>query len=298
MNKESVSQICANMRCLRQAADRLNILYKQIDDYGNYLILNFPDILNKKTNTNSKKADYFVKPLHFIYWSTPFNNPAVSKMLKDKDFSFKFLDGQLSIPKTKAYLNPKCSRKNKIFRKYETIKNIMDDSKNIFEYPLIVKMNSGSLGKNVYKCNNRKEKEKALNKIFNKRSKNYDHIALIQEYIEIEKEYRVIRFREENLLIYEKVCKEKTKNLSPLHNPGAAIRVVDLKSTEAIDIKKFLEQSNNLRQLEFVGIDLVKDKNGEFKLIELNARPGFDQIVKHAGDKVVIEMYCDILRKL
>jgi glutathione synthase/RimK-type ligase-like ATP-grasp enzyme len=281
MSNNQSPKICANMRCLKKAADILNIKTEQIDENGNYLIL-------KKGNKN----------YHFIYWNTPFNNQSIAQMCKDKDFSFKFLKDELKTPKTKSYLNPKCLPRNRIFLKNKTIDEIVSDIKDNFSFPVIVKKNSGSLGINVFKCNNISSVKNSLEKIFNKRSKNYDRIALVQEYIDIKHEYRVVRFNNKNIIIYEKICNNKSQNLSPLHNPNSTTRVIDLNSDEAKKIDSFLKKSKRLKEVVFCGIDLAKTKKGNYVLIELNTRPGFGKLESHSGTDVVVDVYKKILKNI
>src|SRR5690606_31402181 len=105
---------------------------------------------------------------------------------------------------------------------------IIDEVKLNFAFPLIIKMNSGSVGKNVYLCQNELDLKKAVEKIFNHFDKDHDYLLLAQEYVRIAKEYRVIVRKGRVALAYLKDNSSATfsGNLSPLHwENGTAVLI-------------------------------------------------------------------------
>lgn len=269
-----------NIKCLQKAAKDLDLNPEIIDSKGNYLVI----------TVNGK-------PYHFIYVHTPFNNGAIDRMCKDKGYTYDFLKREISLPKTKIYLDPKCAPEFRHKLKYRTRREILDDVKSNFNFPVIVKMNRGNAGRNVYLCQNNKEVNQALGHIFNKKSLSYDYIALVQEYLSIDREFRVIRFRNKTYLIYEKVCANKTENLSPLHNDGAKALLISENDKIFQELDGFCNQINSLKDIEYCGIDIALVGH-EFKIIELNTFPGFDIFISHVGPEPIIKMYKEILTQL
>ncbi|MBP6257266.1 hypothetical protein KA405_06340 [Patescibacteria group bacterium] len=102
--------------------------------------------------------------------------------------------------------------------KKKSYQELINDIEESFSYPVIVKMNKGTMGKHIYKCNTSSEVETALRSVFT-RDKNYDFMALVQDYISIETEYRVVVYNNIISFVYHKDNNEAefTGNLSPLH---------------------------------------------------------------------------------
>lgn len=282
------------MICVREAATQLGISYDQIDEYGNYLILKIPT----RSGNGGGSQSCTIKKHHFIYWATPFNNSSISRLCKDKDFSCKYFSDQFDIPKTISYLDSDCSIEKQIYLKFKTHEEILNDIKKNFNFPVIVKKNSGSMGINVFLCNNDDEIRFALKNIFDRNSRRYDYIALAQEYVEIDREFRVIWFRGKIIFLYEKVCKNKSKNLSPLHNNGSTTEIIAETDEIFIKISQRLEASSKLHEVEFCGLDILLDRNGKLKMLELNTQPGFAFVFKHSGKQSVVEMYKKIFSQI
>ena len=77
---------------------------------------------------------------------------------------------------------------------YKTIEAIENKILKEFELPVIIKRNRGATGKNVFLCQKEENMADYVNRIFNINNKNYDYVALAQEYIKIDCEYRAIFF--------------------------------------------------------------------------------------------------------
>jgi len=202
------------------------------------------------------------------------------------------------MPKTKSYLDPDATdedlKKNAEFKKQKLI--AADILKN-FEFPLIIKMNSGTQGRHVYKCDNKRKVLKSIKAVFKKKQKHYDSSILAQQFIEIKNEYRAILLDGEVVLLYEKVSNKKTNNLSPLHNDDGRAEIVN-----DVEIQnKIIEIVNNspkLKSFEWIGLDVARDSKGDWWILELNTRPGFSYFIRDNGDEKIIEVYEKLLNRI
>ncbi len=269
------------MRSMVKACENLGIQYKKLDKIGNLLCLEINE-----------------QPFYFTNVRVPINNESVAAICLNKVYAYWLLEKELPMPKTKSYLDPDAKdddvRKNAEFK---TQKQIVSDILNNFEMPLIVKMNSGAQGKHVYKCDTKRKIAKAVKAIFKKKQKNYDSSVLAQHFIDIKHEYRVILLDGESILIYEKVSNKKTQNLSPLHNDDGRAEIVqdDEIKNQIIEI---VNRSAELKKFGWIGLDIAKDANGDWWILELNTRPGFSYFIRDNGDEKIVEVYEKLLTRI
>lgn len=241
---------------------------------------------------NNKNKRYL-----FIQASTPFNNEATSILAKDKDFTYQLFGKDLNMPRSFAYLDPECNERYRDRIEFYSQEEVVEDIDKTFSYPMIIKMNRGRVGHNVFLCKNVEAVKDAVATIFDKESANYDYMVLVQEYVDISHEYRAIWFKGEILLTYEKIAIEKNSSLSPLHNDsGKAVYVNDVELIERV--QKHINMANLEADFEFLGIDVVIDNNGNMRVLELNTRPGFFYFIRDNGDEKVVEMYEKILKEM
>lgn len=272
-----------NTRCLMAACGRVGIAFRIHDEYGN--VVSFA----------RGGREYF-----FVNFTTPFNNDAVSRLCKDKEFSYRLLKGVVRTPRTRGFFDPDYADER--FDRYKKEKQSADIAREIaslFPFPVIVKMNAGTRGINVYKCARTEEVERALAAIFKKDSRYYDYIALGQEYIPPAREFRVVVFRGKVLLAYEKDISQArfVGNLSPLHYEGA--RAVHLTDATALGrFAEFLAPALRVIPAEFSGCDIIEDARGNLHLLELNTSPGFYHFTKDNGEELLVRLYENILRML
>lgn len=271
-----------NTRCLRAACDTLGIPYTIHDAYGNFISVDLG------------------KPYFFVNAATPFNSSAVDKICKDKEFSWKLLNEAVSMPKTKGYFDPHpASEEYAGYVREGSTEEIADDIMREFSLPVIVKMNAGQKGKNVFLCEDKVQILSALAVIFDHSSPSHDYVALAQEYAKPKKEYRVIVFRKEIVLTYEKDISAATftGNLSPLHYQNA--KAVSVNDPHLIQkMQDAINPIFSTLDLEFGGIDIILDAEDLFQIIELNTHPGFTYFVKDNGEEELVGMYERILRQL
>jgi len=203
------------------------------------------------------------------------------------------------MPKTSAFVNPYSDEKYEQYLKEKTVYEVISAIESRHSYPLIVKKNTGSWGTNVFKVENRRQLEKGILNIFNTNSASFDYVGLYQDYIEIESEYRVVFLNGELQFCYEKIIGDAIykDNFSPLHWEGSKAKLV----SDASDINllnKFCAPVFNKLMIPFCGLDVAKDRSGEFWLIEANSSPGFDYIIENEGPEMVVSLYESILQTL
>lgn len=269
-----------NTRCVRTACERLDIPFKVHDEYGNFISVTLDPVR------------------FFVNAFTPFNSSSVDKICKDKEFTYRLLKDVARMPRTKGYFDPHPQdaryESYVVEASYEAVaESIVRD----FGLPVMVKMNSGALGTNVYLCTMSDDVLIAVKTIFNHDLPSSDFVALAQEYIKGVKEYRAIVFRGEVLLLYEKDISNATftGNLSPLHYENShAVLVTDAALLRRV--QGAIAGIFPVLPLEYCGIDLIEDSTGEFHIIELNSHPGLHHFVKDNGDEPVVQMYEYILK--
>jgi glutathione synthase/RimK-type ligase-like ATP-grasp enzyme len=270
-----------NIHALCKACDDLQVEYSFYDLNHNFVGLHLHE------------------PYYFANASTPLNDESVSKICKDKEFTFKLVGSQVRMPKTMGFVNPDCDAQYQKYVVYHSYEEIISKIEDEFTYPLIMKMNSGSRGANVFKCKNRNDGMNALAAIYNKQSFHYDYIALAQEYISIAQEFRVIIFNKEIVLVYEKDFSDAhyIDNISPFHQENAhAILVSDAEIITKL--QKFIQPLFATLPVVFAGLDIVIDEKGMFSMIELNSKPGFDYFVRDNGYPELVAVYKKIVNYL
>jgi len=263
-----------NIRLLLQACHNLNIPY---------------EILHNHENLIKIKLE---KNYYFCNYSTPFVDQSVFKILKDKEYTYSILQGKIKIPKTSGFLSPFCDQKYQEYLKFKTIPEIATEIHRLFQFPVIVKRNSGSSGHNVFLCKSFAEIETALTEIFNIYDKNYDYIAVAQEYILIQREYRAIFLNQELILLYEKDISQATftGNLSPLHWQGAQAKYIN-NSQIISKIETFCQPVFKELNLNYTGLDIAIDKDDQYWLIEANSHPNYDIFTRDNGEDLAVQVF-------
>jgi len=271
----NLDKALSNTRCLGKACNKFGIPFVIHDDFGNWLEVS---IGNKK--------------LQFINRVTPFNNGSIFKLCKDKEFSYRLFSKEIKMAKTKGFVDPNCNEDYSKYVSSDEVGEVVNKMIKEFKFPFVVKMNSGSFGNNIFVVNSQEEVKKSVEQIYNKDSENYDYLALAQEFIDIEKEFRVIWFKGEALLIYEKVIEEKNDHISPMFNPGAKTVEIPENDKTYKDLVSFFKESKTLEeQIEYAGFDVAVDKDGKIWLLEINASPILDKFARDNGDDALVVVY-------
>lgn len=271
-----------NIECLYRACHNLGLEFETQNASGNLVVVKVGGVR-------------YV----FANYATPFNDSSVVKVCADKEFTYHLLNDVIRMPMTVGYFDPGTHSKFNNYKTHHNLAQIVNSIEESFTYPLICKMNQGLRGQNVFLCHSQVDLRQALSKIFNKRSRAYDYVSLVQEYVEPRQEYKLIVFKGKILLAYEKNIAEAkfAGNLSPLHYDNAkAVPVVDLRLVE--QFQTFIDPIFRRINLEFGGIDVIMDQSGRLNLIELNTNPGFSIFLEQNDMQLVIEIYEKLLTDL
>ncbi|MGP8330326.1 MAG: ATP-grasp domain-containing protein [Methanosarcinaceae archaeon] len=269
------------IECVVEACKRLQISCDFMDKNQNFVRVNLQ------------------KPYYFLNFSTPFGRHDIVRICRDKEFTYKVVKDIVRTPRTIGYLDPFCRKGYRKYAQtdsYETIEQRIIDN---FELPVIVKRNQGTRGKNVFLCQDRTAIRNAILTIFNKNTKLYDYVAIAQDYIRVQYEYRVILFYDEILLVYRKDIMNArfTGNLSPLHWENSHAVLV-AKEKKIAEIKKFVAPLYSALALQFSGLDLIQDEKGDLWLLEINSQPDFDIFMRDNGSERVVQIFEKMVLKL
>lgn len=265
----------SNIKMLIEACEQLNYQYQVMDENGN-LVMVFDQ--NRR--------------YPFANWTTPLNSLSVSRLCEDKQYFYQYFKSRIKMPKTLGYLNPECDPKYSNYLKFANLEEIVQDIELNFQTPVIVKKNRGALGTHVFKCETQLDIINALVKIYRKDLKIGDYIALAQEYIKIDQEYRALVIDGELHCAYEKNIQNATyrDNLSPLHWDGAIAKLVQ-DQTLLEQFQQFCQPLFQYGELRYAGLDLAVDTEQNLWLIEANSTPGVDYLMRDCGEEIVIEWY-------
>lgn len=247
------------------------------------------EILHNDQNLVKVKLD---KNYYFCNYSTPLVDQSIFKILKDKDYTYSILHKKIRTPKTLSFLSPFCDFKYQHYLKFETIADIAKEIDRVLQYPVIVKRNSGSSGHNVFLCHNLEDIQNSLTTIFNIDHKDYDYVAIAQEYILIQREYRAIFLNQELILLYEKDITQATftGNLSPLHWQGSQAKHIN--DVQIIsEIETFCQPVFQELNLNYTGLDIVIDQDHQYWFIEANSHPNYDIFTRDNGVYLAVQIF-------
>jgi len=250
-------------------------------------------------NQNLVKVRVGDHEYYFTNYSTPLTPQSVAEIFKDKQYFYQIFQDVVNMPRTISFISPYCDDKYLEYLEFPSIDKIIAEIERNFALPVIIKRNRGSGGNNVFKCTNLPEIRKALDHIFNVNSKNYDYVALVQEPINIVKEYRSVCLNQEQIVLYEKDISqaEFTGNLSPLHWKGSiAKQVNDTQVIQAID--QFIKPIFQKMAIAYVGLDVALDDQGNYWLIEANSHPNFDIFIRDNGEEAIVQLFQKVLEYL
>ena len=238
--------------------------------------------------------DYF-----FVNYMTAFDSGSLAQIFKDKEYTYQLLKAHINTPKTLSFVSPHCEDKYQKYLSFPDIESIVLEVNKNFVFPVIIKRNRGSGGNNVFLCESGEQIKAALEIIFNVNSKDYDYVALAQEYIEITREYRAIFCKEKLVLLYEKDKSqaEFAGNLSPLHWEGAKAQHIT-NSRVIAEIEDFVRPVFAEMAIDYAGFDIALDTKGAYWLIEINSSPNYDIFVRDNDRQIVVTMFKGILESL
>lgn len=237
---------------------------------------------------------------HYIHWFLPFNRADVQRILRDKDLQYALLKDVIQIPAWKAYLDPaKKADYPYAVGIFADIDTIVQDVIKDLSLPVLVKPNMRAQGVNVKVCTNEESLSNALQDIFDRANRGYSYIAVVQKYVDIRTEYRVLAYNMRNLLTYKKDTSSATfgGNVSPLHWEGArAVHITD--NDIQSKLEKFIAPVFSEIGLVYGGFDIAEDHDGNLWLLEINRIPGVGIFVRDNGLEPVVKMHEEILKEL
>lgn len=268
--------------CLKQACEILGLGYETIGSSGVFLMV---------------KKHQRLYP--FIANRVPLNNSLVATITKDKQHTYDLLHEYVQMPLTLGYIDPEVGPHFQAYRQYDSINQIAKSITNQFQFPVIIKKNSGCQGTHVFRCHNLAEIQAALHQIYNQSNLTYDHVALAQTHLSIKREFRVTVVNRQIVLVYQKDISQATfvGNLSPLHWENAqAVIIDDHRLISRIDT--FIQPIYKRLDLQYGGLDIVLDVDDTLWLLEINDHPGYNLLVESNHSQVLIDVYLKILGAL
>jgi glutathione synthase/RimK-type ligase-like ATP-grasp enzyme len=280
-----------NIKLMLEACQSLGFKYEILHPDGNLVRV----IIPKDASQGASYSYYY-----FTNYSTPLLAQSVAEICKDKHYCHQVWQNVIRMPRTKSFLSPYCDEKYQEYLQFFSTKDIAQDISQNFTYPVIIKRNRGSGGKNVFQCRDLSEVQQAVDTIFDVTSKIYDYVAIAQEPIQIVKEYRCICLQHQPVLVYEKDISQAhfIGNLSPLHWEGAIARQIT-EAKKIDEIAKFVAPIfTETPSMIYVGLDIAIDDQDRYWLIEANSHPNFDIFVRDNGSRPVVNLFEKILSVL
>ncbi|BBN83787.1 hypothetical protein PA25_37720 [Pseudoalteromonas sp. A25] len=268
-----------NIKSLIKACDELGFEYQFIDVDHNFVRVK----MNKGWQ-------------YFELNKTPFNTEAAFCICKDKSHTYQLLKDIVRIPKTLDFLDFNVSSKYSQYKHCNSIAAALAAIDDNLDYPIVMKQNKGALGTHVFLCNDALETESAFQEIFNHQSKDYDYVALAQEFIRTKAEYRLLCAFGKPVFAYRRGSAAATFNVKYWESGEQAQLLTDVDLfTQLAD---FVEPIHNEFPMGWVGYDIIVDEQDELYLIELNASPQFNNFIEHNSSTPVIELYKHALSEL
>ncbi len=205
---------------------------------------------------------------------TPFNSESGARFCRDKAAVYELLKDIVPVPTTKYFIDPWYESGA---QKSPSLEDILTMSSDIL-YPRIIKMNTGERGQNVFLTHSHDESRLALSYIYDKQSKYYDSVALIQQYITLGTELRVFVVCGEIICVYERL----------------SARGIDRDSNQRIYTlaQKIIPHIPGL----WYALDFIESTEGDIYFLEVNTRPFFATYCAVHGEDMLVGAYTKAFR--
>lgn len=229
------------------------------------------------------------------------NSSSVDKICTDKFFSYLLLNSEIRLPKSFVFIDPDAPEPYQNFSRQSSKQEVVGAISALLQKykKIVIKPNSKSRGVNVFLCQTTQEIAQAVATIFERNSYKYDHVLLVQEYVDVKNEYRVVVYDQRIMFAYLKnnsgANSKFVGNLSPLHYENATADLV----TETKLLSKLEQWMQPIFQklpLKYGGLDIVEDSNGKFVLLEINSQPGYSFFLQD-NDSSQLEQFFDVFIK-
>lgn len=235
----------------------------------------------------------------FVNWTTPLNSQSDAMVCKDKEYVYQVLNEIVPMPKTCAFLSPNCYEEFQQYLEFSSIDEILSAVLELYRFPIVVKPNRGSKGRGVVAASNRADLKQAFTNIFDIRSRYFDYAAVVQPWLDITQEYRIIYVDGHLVLAYEK------PRVNILDGIGVAEKRWVGGRSRVIEDRSLLAKLDGVCQkifsslgIRFCGIDLICDANGQLYLLEINSSPGIEHLIRDCGMQPAVEIYLAVLKAL
>lgn len=156
----------------------------------------------------------------------------------------------------------------------EAYLNSLHEIKEKIGYPLLVKHNSKGKGADIHKIENENELIEKLHIINNKDPKKAIKRYHIQEFLELDKDYRVLVIGRKVIGAMQRIPKEGDFRAN--FSLGGSVKPATL--TE--EMKRLAEKAIKATNVDFAGVDIVYTTDNKPYILEVNRTPGFQGFMK------------------
>ena len=268
-----------SLECLQAACARLGWTSEQVSGDGNVMRV-----------TGGRRPLLFYRNKH------PFNDYVAARMAEDKGYQYEMLVAAgLPLPFTMLVFNPYAEERFNRYRTHRTVEAITDDVDATMSYPVVVKKTRGSVSSGVFTEKDRAGVGARLQDLF-ENAGFLDNLLLVQSFAD-GPEYRVVATQAELLLAYQKVSDGfSAHDRNPLHHhTGRAERVTDDAVLE--ELGRLTAKIAGVIDLGFYAIDLIRDHERGWQILELNPNPFCYFYNRTNGRDEFTSIYTDLLRK-
>ncbi|MEL6534491.1 MAG: hypothetical protein AAFQ98_03715 [Bacteroidota bacterium] len=268
------------LKCLTEAASKLGLPYQVHDRNGNLITLEVGG------------HQYLFERNY-----TSFNTETEARICLDKEHTYQLLHKVIPMPATLGFFDPHQATQYEAYKHQTSVAQMVQVAEEQFGFPQIIKRNRGALGSQVYMAQSAVEAENAFQAIFNREDKDYDYVALAQQFITTEREFRAVFFRGRLLLAYERFAGQRAFKANYWQLPeGRSLLVKESALLE--QIQGFVKPIFKVFPISWVGVDLLVDSSGGWYLLELNSGPRFQHFIQNHGTAEIVHLYSQVLKEL
>lgn len=250
------------------------------------------DQMTAQVQIDSQKIDWKTKPDFVLFWDKDiklarlleatglrlFNNSSAIELCDDKALTFISLKNS-GIKTPKTFMSP-ITFENE-YSDFAFLLNV----ESVLGFPFVIKANKGSFGAQVYLVKNHKEALEAV--------KNVGCEFIMQEYIESSKGKDIRLNVVGDKVVAAMMRHNKNDFRANITNGGRMEKFIpnEAQKKMAVDVCKALN-------LDFGGVDILFDGNGEAILCEVNSNAHFKNIFDCTGVNAADYIIKYILRKV
>jgi glutathione synthase/RimK-type ligase-like ATP-grasp enzyme len=226
------------------------------------------------------------------------NNEVEERLMKDKYSQYLVLAPHVAIPETRAFFDPQPPYTWTAVTETKPIDSMVHEIDVAFKFPIVVKRNRGTRGRHVFMCQDLIQAKQALENIYAKDQIEYDHVALVQQYIQSVHEYRVMMYRGKAELIHYKHHKkaEFCGSLNPERWREKHQGYISL--LDKPEVIEFAERVMAILPIRYCGLDIIEDKTGKLWLLELNGTPLVSDHIASEYEAEFLKLYRQLVADL